>query len=168
MNRDSRLLELELRLLIARHGKTRVAEALSAIEDVDVAVLDEWIKDYRSKTKGKRTERRPSRNIEKMIQATNLDDLEARRLVERLAFAYQNREFLPELREVKRFLEWRGVAGAKLRSRADAFPKVVRVLADCKLDELQTLNEEKGRHESDLGVLTEQILGSVTQPRKSA
>ena len=102
-----------------------------------------------------------------MVQDSNPNGAAAKRYMERLAHAYQDKEFLPELRAVKRFLQSRGVQAEKLRSRSDALSTVLRVLAECELEELQALNEKKEMRESDLGMLTDQILGT-TKSIKSA
>ena len=84
----------------------------------------------------------------------------ARGLVEKLAHAYEKRDFLPELRDVRRFLESRGVSVSTLRSRSDALLTVLRVLAQQELDELTALDKGRSGGGSDLGVITDQILGS--------
>ena len=159
MSRNETLLDLELRLLIARHGKRRVSEVLSAIGEVDLTAIDSGIKAYEEKSKRDKTQRRRRRSIEEMVRNANPDSVDAERLIEKLARAYENKEFLPELREVKHFLEARRVPVVKFRSRADALPTVLRVLAQYRLDDLQVLDENRRVHRSDLGIITEQILG---------
>ena len=177
MSRESTLLDLELRLLIARHGKARVSAALSAIGDVDLDVLDTGIREYEDEyipsasehedgSRNRTSHRRASKSIEEMVQDSNPNGAAAKRYMERLAHAYQDKEFLPELRAVKRFLQSRGVQTEKLRSRSDALSTVLRVLAECELEELQALNEEKEIRGSDLGMLTDQILGTTKSGKR--
>lgn len=159
MSRNETLLDLELRLLIARHGKRRVSEVLAAIGEVDLTVIDNEIKAYEEKAKRNKTQRRRRKSIEEMVRNANPDSVDAERLIEKLARAYENKEFLADFREVKHFLESRHVAIVKFRSRADALPTVLRVLAQYKLDDLQVLDENRRVHRSDLGIITDQILG---------
>ncbi len=159
MNEEGTLLDLELRLLIARHGKTRISEALSAIGEVDVALIDSGIKAYEDRARRNRQRRRPTKTMAEMIRDAHPKDFEAQRLIEKLGYAYESKEFLPELREVRRFLESRVGSTAAFRSRADALPAVLRALALCELDELQTLHDKRRTHGSDLGIITDQILG---------
>ena len=166
MSRESTLLDLELRLLIARHGKARVSAALSAIGDVDLDVLDTGIREYEDESRNRTSHRRASKSIEEMVQDSNPNGAAAKRYMERLAHAYQDKEFLPELRAVKRFLQSRGVQTEKLRSRSDALSTVLRVLAECELEDLQALNEEKEMRGSDLGMLTDQILGTTKSGKR--
>ncbi|MDE0405433.1 MAG: hypothetical protein OXI53_08995 [Nitrospira sp.] len=159
MSQTKTLLDLELRLLIAQHGKPRVSKALSAIGEVDLSEIGVEIKTYEEKAKRKDTQRRSRKSIEEMVQDANPDSFDAKHLIEQLARRYEKKEFLPELREVKRFLESRRVPIAKFRSRAEALPMVLSLLAQFTLDDLQAL-DEKGRYRgSDLGIITDQILG---------
>ena len=161
MNEEKTILDLELRLLIARHGKARVSEALSAIGDVDVAVIGAGIRAYEDKTRKNKSRTRPRKTMTEMVREAHPNSLEAYRLVEKLGCAYENKEFLPELREVNHFLETQGNRARTFRSRADALPSVLRVLARCELDKLQTFHNKRRDHVSDLGIITDQILGSV-------
>ena len=163
MNEDETLLDLELRLLIARHGRTRVSEALSAIGDVDVAGINTGIKAYEHKAERNRAQRRPRKTMAEMVRDAHPKSFEARSLLEELGRAYEGKEFLPELREVRRFLESRGSSATTFRSRADALPTVLRVLALCALDELQALHNKRRDRGSDLGIITAQILGPANQ-----
>ena len=162
MKEEKNLLDLELRLLIARHGKTRVSEALLAIGDVDVASIDAGVKAYEDKTRKNRLRSRPRKTMDEMVRDAHPKGIEAQRLIEKLGRAYESKEFLPELREVSRFLESRGNSARAFRSRADALPAVLRALALCDVGELQTLHDKRRGHGSDLGIITDQILGPVT------
>ena len=159
MTRDRTLLDLELRLLVARHGKAQIAKALSTIEGVDVALIDDDIKSYERKKTKKGVQRRPEKSIEEMVRQANLRPA-TRDLVEKLARAYKERDFLPEFRDVRRFLESRRIFVGKFRSRSDAFPTLLRVLAQTDLEELTALDEGRTAAGSDLGLITDQILGS--------
>ena len=164
MSRDDTLLELELRLLIAQHGKTRVSKALSAIGEVDLSVIDNGIRAFEDRAKRKNGQRSSKKSIEELVHEAKPNSLDAKRLIEKLAHAYENKEFLPELRKVKHFLESRSIPVTRIRSRADALPRVLRVLAQAELDDLQVLNERTRVRESDLGMITDQILGRKDKP----
>jgi len=159
VTRNRTLLDLELRLLVARHGKTEIVEALSTIGDVDLAVVDDDLKGYERRRAKKEARGARRKSIEEMVQDANPRPA-ARRLIGKLARAYDERDFLPELRDVRRFLESRRVSVSTLRSRSDALPTVLRVLAEHDLDELAALDRGRAAGGSDLGVITDQILGS--------
>ena len=159
MNPDKDLLGLELRLLIARHGKARVNEVLSSIGDTNLATLDSDVKAYEGRTRRSKARSRSRKSIDEMIREANLENPNAERFIRKLALAYEDRQFLRELREVKRFLESRRTSAAKFRSRADALPAVIKVLAQTEPDELATLVERKATPGGDLGIIANQILG---------
>lgn len=159
MNSDKVLLGLELRLLIARHGKARVSEVLSSIEDVGLAALDSDVRAYEGRAKRNKARTRPRKGIDEMIREANPEDPGAEHLLRKLVFAYKDRQFLPGLRDVKHFLESRCTSAVKFRSRADALPAVIQVLAQTKLDELATLDEKRRVLGGDLGIIANQILG---------
>ena len=157
MNQDT-ILQLELRLLIARYGKRRILEAIATIEGVDLVEIEREIE--QQEVKAKRKKQRRSKGVFELIQEARSSNIDVRLILEKLAYRYDAKEFLPQLRDVKRFLESRGVPAGKLRSRSDALPKVVDVLASQSAAELQKLMEELLTSDrGDLGIITDQILG---------
>ncbi len=163
MNQDKTLLDLNLRLLIAQYGKIRVREALSAIDigDATPAAIQNEIDSFRGRVKTKTVRRRTKKSIEGMIRDAKPDSTEAESIIEGLVRAYESREFLPEFHDVRRFLDSRSTSPTKLRSRADALPTVVGMLARCELDELRSLDRRRQTRRSDLGIISDQILGRV-------
>ena len=158
MSRDTSILDLELRLLVVRHGKAQVSEALSAIDQVDLGDIDSRLKVYENNSKKNKPQLQRRKNIEEMIHDLKLDSLDAERLIRRLALAYENKEFLPEFRDVRRFLESRHIP-ISIRSRAAAFSVVLSVLAKLQAEELKGLDERRVVSGSDLGIITDHIMG---------
>lgn len=169
MSRTTTLLDLELRLLVARYGKLRVSKALEAIEeDVDLTLLDTEIRTYKGKARRSKTKPRSRKTIEEMVQNSSPKSLNAELLIKKLAHAYENKEFLPKLREVKLLLQSRGVPVVKIRSRAAALPIVIRALAQYDLNELKAFDKKrKPVHVSDLGMIADQILGQGNDSTRS-
>ena len=161
--RQDILLSLEAQLLIARYGRQRVLETLAAIGNVDLAAVQREIETYRVKSKNKRSTRKKN-SVKALLGKVNLNE-DTRSLVEKIAYAYDNKEFLPELRKVRRFLEAHGVKSDKLRSRADALPKIINLLARQSSDSLEKLVvESETTDRSDLGLIADQILGHGVRP----
>lgn len=157
------LLSLEARLLVARYGRRRVLETLAAIGNIDLAVIQREIEAYEVKGKNKKPTRRRN-SVGELLKKANLNE-DTRPLVEKIAYAYENKEFLPELKKVKRFLESQGIKTDKLRSRADALPKVIDVLAHQSNDSLEKLaTESETNDRGDLGLIADQILGPYAYP----
>ena len=88
-------------------------------------------------------------------------DPDIRPVMEQIALAYEAREILPEPWRVKDFLESEGIDRAKVRSRAEALPKVVAVLAGKAPARLETLLRRWPKHaqQGDLAMMAEAILG---------
>ena len=160
VNRDKELLDLNLRLLVAQHGKKGVADALSSIDEVSLTVIGDKIDAYARRNKRRTPNRQPKKTIQEMIRAAKPDS-EAECIIERLAQCYENKEFLPELRDVRQFLESRSMSSAKARSRADALPLVIGVLVHFGLEELHSLERKQEARGSDLGIISDQILGQI-------
>ncbi|HXB67313.1 MAG TPA: hypothetical protein VNY05_03675 [Candidatus Acidoferrales bacterium] len=79
-----------------------------------------------------------------------------------LAVGYENRTFLPQLRDVQRFLDRTGVPHGKLKSRAAATPIVIRTLANLPPDNLTELLLDKTSTDSDYALLARAIMGAKT------
>lgn len=168
MNQDDAVLDLYVRLLVVQYGKLRVSEALSAINEVDPAAIRSEIETRGNKAKKGKTRRLRRRSLEEVIQDADPGSPEAEGVIRSLAHAYENKEFLPELRDVRRFLEARSIPLANLRSRADALPAVIGALTRCGLDELYSLDRRRRARGGDLGIITDQILGRGTGHGRSA
>lgn len=154
-------LRLQLLLLVAFNGRRRVLEELAQVEDVDLVTVERELEKIRGKgvprQAGKRKTGRRKSGDELMREVALGEDVHA--TVERLVFAYEEKAFLPDLWRVRQFLEAHGIDATKARSRSDALPKVVRVLASLTCDELERLAAQSHDGRSDLSILTDQILG---------
>ena len=166
MKPDRSYLDLHLRVLTAQYGKRRVSEALSAIGDVDAGAVRNEIRDMAGgaaacpkKANGaKKARRRPEKNAAEVVREAELNDPDAKDVVERLACAYEDKRFLPGLRDVKEFLESKSVPYAGLRSRPAALPAVVDALARCSLDELHSLDRTAANRGGEMGIIADYLL----------
>ena len=168
MNPELRML---VQLLVAFNGRQRVLEELASIEAVDVASLEREIEAIRSRVAPKAAATRKPRRRKTALELTRdvaLND-DIRSVVEHLAGAYDEKGFLPDMWRVRQFLESHGIPADKIRSRGDALPKVVRVLAKLSPGELDALGLELRDNRSDLSILTDHILGPADRkhPRHS-
>ena len=68
------------------------------MEGADLATLDVDVKAYEGRTRRNRARPRPRKSIDEMIQETNPENPDAEHLARKLALAYEDRRFLPELR----------------------------------------------------------------------
>jgi len=167
----NQVLNLQIQLLLHQHGRKDVMEALAIVEDVDLASIQNEIQSLRNKrrsktrasggnTNGRKTRRRES--AKDLIKEVQLEP-DAKSLVEQIALAYERKEFLPELRHVRQYLEEAGKDVSELRFRAEALPEVIAVLSTYSHDRLGKLVESfkytGGRN--DLEILTNEILKPV-------
>ena len=158
----NRILNLRVRLLLAQYGRRKVIEALADADGADPASIRKELDAMRARSEGRanptgKTRRKSAREL---IEAARIDP-GVRPLVERIATGYEDKEYLSELWRVKRFLESEGVDVTKVRSRADALPRVIEVLANRSPERLEALLKSWGRRGSrnDLAVLAEAIMG---------
>lgn len=156
MTAVSQALTLRTKLLVAEYGRKRVIEALAQVEDAEFETIEREVQAVR--------ERKSSRHVRPKELPELLRDAEISpqtfSLVERIAFAYENKRYLPELWRVRRFLQSHGVDGSKVRSRAAALPVVIKVLGGLSESEVTKIAAElSGPVRGDLRILADQILG---------
>ena len=158
------ILRLHVQLLLAQYGREQVQEALAESESVDLSVVQDEVKSLSAPTptNAKPKRRRRRKSPRELIQAMDLTS-EIKPLVERVATGYEGKEFLPELWRVRKFLESEGVDASRFRSRADALPKVLAVVANRPADRLRELigEWERGAGGSDLAILADAIMRPV-------
>ena len=157
------LLDLELRLLVARYGRRAVSASLSRIGEVDPTTLESSVAAFEADAKRPResTRRQSLKSADEVIGSLNLAVPEVHALLQKLGHAYEAKTFLPALREVRRFLETRGITAARLRSRADALTTVLTTLSRLPMEELFSIDAERLDKRSDLGIISDQILRPV-------
>ena len=157
------LLDLELRVLVARHGHKRVSDTLSRIGEIDPSALASVAAALEATEKKKSARKRSARVVKSVDELIcDLDTVApaVRELLGKLGHAYEAKTFLPALRQVRHFLEGRGGDGLKFRSRRDALPAVLSALSRLPVEELRLIDTERLDTRSDLGIIADQILGS--------
>lgn len=155
------LLDIDVRLLIIRYGKRKVLEALARLGEQTLDELMQQLPAVKqgSKSKTKRRAEPPSLIDLVASETRGKDDLTE--LVRVLAVEFQNRTFLPHLRDVQRFLDRAGVPHGHLKSRAAAARVVIRALATLSRDELLHLAErDRSSGDSDYSLLARAIMGT--------
>ena len=160
-------LNQQARRLLARYGRRQVLDAIAAAEAARVSGKLRAAETEPTRTKAaarSRTTRRRKTATE-VVEAAQVDS-EIRPVAERIAAAYESRQILPELWRVRKLLASEGVDPDRVRSRADALPKLIRVLAGHPRERLEYLLNGWREHveRGDLAILADAILG----PAKSA
>ena len=157
MTTSNQALALRTKLLVAEYGRKQVIAALARVENAEFDTIEKEVEAVRKKKPSRR--RRP-KALGELLKEAKIDP-QTFPLVKRIACAYENKRYLPDLWRVKRFLESHGVDASKLRTRATALPLFVKVLGDLSVSELTKMEAESSEPvRGDLGVIADQILGS--------
>ncbi|MBX8555889.1 hypothetical protein K5D43_15490 [Pseudomonas cichorii] len=157
-------IEYDISVLLLRYGKSAVLRALShkinmshegLISELERARVAQEV----SFLKKKRVEAKF--NLDAVLAGHEGKDLFLRKLLER----FENRTFLPELKDVKRFFERYGGSSVQLKSRASSQLKLFRLLASLKVEDLEKiLTDPPVRSKfSSLGLISDEILGRTNQ-----
>jgi hypothetical protein len=150
------LLDIDVRLLLVRYGRNKVLQALAHLSEQTVEDLERQLQAIQQKsTKPKRL--LPS--VKELAEQAAQEHSEIAEPLRTLAVRFENRTFLPQLRDVQRFLDRAGVAHGKLKSRAAAAPTVIRTLAKLPPDSLAQLLVDKTSADSDYALLARAIMG---------
>jgi hypothetical protein len=156
------LLEIDVRLLLLRHGRQRVLDVLARLTDQTLEELEQQLRVSENKPKARKTK----------VSKAALVDIVASEYSERpdiaeplraIASNFENRTFLPELRDVERLFDRIGVSAGRLKSRAEAGPILIRALAKLSREELVKLaTRDKVPGESEYSLLARAIMGAPT------
>jgi hypothetical protein len=150
------LLDIDVRLLLVRYGRNKVLQAFARLGEQTVEDLERQLQSIQQKsTKPKRVP--PS--VKELAEAAAQEHPEIAEPLRALAVKFENRTFLPQLRDVQRFLDRTGVSHGKLKSRAAAAPTVIRTLAKLPPDSFAQLLVDKTSADSDYALLARAIMG---------
>ncbi len=152
------LLKIELRLLVLRYGRRKILEALAAQGDQTPEELEAELALVE--------QRKASRKPKKLLAAVELvaqlcrERPECAEVLETLATRYENRTFLPDLRDVERFLDRAGSPHGRLKSRRTAARQVITALSRLNTEELKRLAASPpAQGDSDFAMLAREIMG---------
>ena len=104
--------------------------------------------------------RRKAKSIPELIsdKCKGRENIEA--VVSTLVNRYQSRIFLPHLRDVARFFDRSDVKHARLKSRIAALPKVIEILSQLSVDQLDALSRDAvPKEQTDFSLLAREIMG---------
>lgn len=158
--KQTEFLRLQLAILTLQHGERAILESLATLRGQAIADLEAILVDIdkigHARTKKPPAAKVPGFTIESVLSAHP----EKADLIRSIQTRYENRTFLSELKDVRRFLDRYGQPTKTLKARNEAFPKVVRVLVELPISELEVMLSSVPSDEfSGLGVISDQILG---------
>jgi hypothetical protein len=152
-----KLLELEVRLLILRHGRAKVLVALATAGDQQVADVEKQI----AAAEERKTKRKPksAAATPDLVALTCRDRPENAPLVQTILNRYENRTFLPQLRDVQRLLDRLSADPVKLKSRKAATRPLAEALSRLSAEELRRLTSAPASNaDSDYALLAREIM----------
>lgn len=157
--KSDRLLEIDVSLLLLRHGKRAVLRQIAESIEVSVEDVEKELGELRaSKEKlEKRKKSLPIFDLEK-IASGNEGKLD---LLKKLEAKFENRTFLPELKDVNRLMGRHSAHATKAKSRLLAKQKIFSLLAQLRREELEDMlsSSRESKDVSSLGLISDQILG---------
>ena len=166
MTAANQALAIRTKLLVAEYGRKRVIAALAEAEDVKFETIEREVNAVRERRSNRR--RRP-KALAELLKAAKIDS-ETFSMVGRIATAYENKRYLPELWRVRRFLESHGVDAGKVRTRTAALPLVIKALGglrESKLIEIESGLSGSARG-GDLRIIADQLLGPSKDNSRTA
>lgn len=156
------LLEIEVRLLVLRYGRRRVINVLARLGEQTLEQLEQQLRAIEQEPKTGHANL-PARSLIEVAESecrARPDILEPLRT---LALNFENRVFLTNLRDVKRYLDQIGVPHKSLKSRKTAGPVLIRALSKMPRDELlKLLTTDESSRDSDFALLSRAIMGTTS------
>ena len=157
------LLNIELRLLLLRHGRRNVLRALATITS---QTPEEIEAELTLAEKRRASGKRKTVSAVELVDQLRHEKPETVDMLQTLATRFENRTFLPQLRDVQRFLDRAGYPHGRLRSRREAARQVLGMLSRLGVDELKRLvASPEAQGDSDYALLARQIMGPRTKER---
>lgn len=150
----------QLVLLLAVHGRDKVLRVMAPLLSLTEAELESTLVQIEKAQPKKKPLPADPRALVETLAAQHPDRADALRT---LSARFSSKTFLPDLKDVRRFLEARGVSKV-IKSRTEAHRHVMEALLTLDARDLQELRQqpERGSY-SSLGLISDQIL---SQERK--
>lgn len=153
-------LDLEVCLLLVKHGKRAVLRAMARrMQASDEALEAELEKLRRAEYVSSARKKRAAGVFE--IDSLLLGSDDKAHSLRQLFARYENRTFLPELKDVTRFFDRHGKPTPKWKSRVLAAGPLFRFIGDLPIAEIEKLLAEapSKTEVSSLGMIADEILG---------
>lgn len=152
-------LRLHLTLLLSQHGEQSVLESLAPLLGSSADELRLRLADVQSVSRARSRSVSGSEKPEP-IEALLAAHPEKAQVVLELRSRFEARTFLPEMKDVRRFLDRHGQPRSSLKKRDAGFAQVAQQLVKLPLADLQAmLAMPADTGFSSLGVIADQILG---------
>lgn len=156
---SDQLLQLEVRLLVLRYGRRAVLGALAQLGNQSLEEVESEL----SALEARKIVRKPRAAVttESVISTTFADRPADIPMVEALVRRYENKTFLPQLRDVQRFIDRAGGPRGRLKSRLTALHQFIKSLSKMSSADIELLASDSDRSgKSDYELLAREIMGT--------
>lgn len=152
------LLNIEIRLLIQKYGYQAIMQSLADIKETSIEEITDLVIALENSKKQANNPKKAKNDIDLILkQVANHDNSE---LLIELLNRFQNKTFLPQLKDVKRFLERLGMNVGNINLRASSAKKLFGKLQSLRKEELESILEEVPINgESAFSALANEIIG---------
>ena len=156
------LLEIDVRLLVLRYGRQRVVKVLARLGQQTPEELERELRTAEQRSNSDRVAKQ-TQSLTDVVDFECREHPEIAESLRSIAVRFENRTFLPHLRDVQRFLDRMGASERTAKSRAATGPALIRTLSKLKREELVMLVARDGSpRESDYSLLSRAIMGAPT------
>jgi len=157
MMSSPKFLDYEVALLLAKYGKSAVVNALAKRLELTPDQLEVILQTLPNERSVPRSSKKPPpADVLKQLASEYPNKAH---LFQTLLERFENRTFLPELRDVRRFFERHARPLGASKSRAESVKKVFRLLAELDVGELEALCQAQPESAySSLGLISDEIL----------
>lgn len=158
------LVDIDVGLILLRYGRAAVIKALAhqvCVSEESLAGEIERLRIAKEVSNSRKKKLGSKFNLDSIL--LGMDDKAD--CLKRLSERFDNKTFLPELKDLRRFLERHGSSASSVKSRASAQMKLFRVLASFSKEELEKIFSEVPERSrvSSLGLISDEILGRRKQ-----
>ena len=157
MMSSQKFLDYEVALLLAKYGKNPLLGALAKQLELTLEQLEAFLQSPPARKSAARSKKRSSLSdlVTRLAQQHPRKADALRTLCARL----ENRTFLPELKDVRRFFDRHGHPPGNTKSRSESLPRVLKLLTELDVTELESLCQIQPENtRSSLGLISDEIL----------
>ena len=152
-----KFVDYEVSLLLAKYGKIALLGTLAKQLKLTPDELEEMLQTPLNEKAVSRSRKKPS-PVDLVTQLAREYPTKAE-LLRTLHDRFENRTFLPELRDVKRFFDRHSRPLGASKSRTESLSKVLRLLAELEVAELEALTQVQPENVySSLALISDEIL----------
>ncbi|WP_321967688.1 hypothetical protein [Burkholderia cepacia] len=154
------LLDAEIELLLLRYDQSTVLSALAKHLQLSEIELEEKLSIVLKRRRAQPRTKAPSSSqfsMDRLLKGRENKEKPLRQLYAK----FENRTFLPELKDVKTFLDKNKKSSTSIKSRTSVKSKIFQLLAELELDTLEKLASEENAEKSafsSLGIISDEIL----------